>query len=90
MQLERNNPLSIVFVVLKVNVTKNTLAALISQLENVTMCPGLPVDRRAVGRSENLGVPNNNVVGLIVAAGAYINFEGQHFFKKFHELVTLN
>ena len=43
--------------VLKVNVTKNTLAALISQLENVTMCPGLPVDRRAVGRSENLGVP---------------------------------
>ena len=53
--------------VLKVNVTKNTLAALISQLENVTMCPGLPVDRRAVGMSENLGVPNDNVVGWTVA-----------------------
>ena len=66
--------------VLKVNVTKNTLAALISQLENVTMCPRLPVDRRAVGGSENLGLPNNNVVGWIVAAGAYINFEGQHLF----------
>ena len=32
------------------------VCALISQLENVTMCPGLPVDRRAVGGSEKVGV----------------------------------
>ena len=75
--------------VLKVNVTKNTLAAFISQLENVTMCPGLPVDRRVVGGSENLGVPNYYVLYWIVASGAYINFEGQHFFQLFMSYLHL-
>ena len=65
--------------VLKVNVTKNTLAALISQLENVTMCPGLPVARRTVGGSENLGVLNDNVVAWIVASEAISVLRGSTF-----------